>query len=282
MHGSAIQICTGQQAETELGEPCPGSNSKSSWKVVNNQNMQSASLAHVAAAGQGRGLGVLVRITNMALRHPWQVGFALGSAVVAAILQLTIPKLLGIAVDQTQTVLNAGAQGRDARAALWATALMLLAVSICRGIFTMLQNYFGEAVGHHVGYQLRLACYDKIQRLSFSYHDRIHSGDLITVGMLDLEGVRMFFSTGIVRALLLIVLIGVGAFLLLSTDWVLGLAALSFVPFVAWRSSVTRLRLRATWLELQERLSVLSRVMEENLGGIRVVRAFAERAGTGA
>ncbi len=47
------------------------------------------------------------------------------------------------------------------------------------------------------------------------------------------------------------------------------------MPFVAWRSSVTQLRLRATWLTLQERLSVLTRVMEENLGGIRVVRAFA-------
>ena len=58
----------------------------------------------------------------------------------------------------------------------------------------------------------------------------------------------------------------------------LGLLALSFVPFVAWRSSVTHLRLRATWLELQERLSVLTRVMEENLGGIRVVRAFAAQA----
>jgi ATP-binding cassette subfamily B protein len=44
---------------------------------------------------------------------------------------------------------------------------------------------------------------------------------------------------------------------------------------VAWRSSVTQLRLRSTWLTLQERLSVLSRVMDENLGGIRVVRAFA-------
>ena len=85
----------------------------------------------------------------------------------------------------------------------------------------------------------------------------------------------MFFSTGVVRAVLLVVLIGGGAYMLLSSDLVLGLAALSFVPFVAWRSSVTRLRLRATWLKLQERLSILSRVMEENLGGIRVVRAFA-------
>src|SRR3712207_8100686 len=43
----------------------------------------------------------------------------------------------------------------------------------------------------------------------------------------------------------------------------LGLLSLSFVPFVAWRSSVTQLRLRATWLTLQERLSVMSRVMDE-------------------
>jgi ATP-binding cassette subfamily B protein len=142
----------------------------------------------------------------------------------------------------------------------------------------MLQNYFGESVGHHVGYELRLAFYEKIQRLSFSFHDRVHSGDLITIGMLDLEGVRMFFSTGIVRMVLLTVLIGIGSYLLLSTDTLLGLLALSFVPFVAWRSSVTHLRLRATWLELQDRLSVLTRVMEENLGGIRVVRAFAAKA----
>ncbi len=88
----------------------------------------------------------------------------------------------------------------------------------------------------------------------------------------------MFFSTGIVRTVLLTMLIGLGSYLLISTDLMLGLLSLSFVPFVAWRSSMTHLRLRATWLELQERLSVLTRVMEENLGGIRVVRAFAARA----
>ena len=129
------------------------------------------------------------------------------------------------------------------------TALLLLGASVLRGLFTMLQNYYAESVGHHIGYELRLAFYEKIQRLSFSFHDRVHSGDLITLGMLDLEGVRMFFSTGLVRMVLLTVLIGVGAYLLLSTDLLLGLLALSFVPFVAWRSSVTQLRLRATWLD---------------------------------
>ena len=152
---------------------------------------------------------------------------------------------------------------------------MLLVVSVARGLFTLAQNYYSESVGHHVGYELRLAFYEKVQRLSFSYHDKIHTGDLITVGLLDLDGVRMFFSTGLVRTVLLTVLIGVGAYLLISTDLLLGLLSLSFVPFVAWRSSAAQLTLRATWLTLQDKLSALTRVMEENLGGIRVVRAFS-------
>ncbi|KEC71133.1 UNVERIFIED_ORG: ATP-binding cassette subfamily B protein [Rhizobium esperanzae] len=235
----------------------------------------SASMALATAAGWGRGLFTLVRITVMAFRHPWQAGFAIGATLVASTFQLMIPRLLGQAVDHTQMAMGGGTAGQAAQDALLTTALLLLGASVLRGLFTMVQNYFSESVGHHMGYELRLACYEKIQRLSFSFHDTVHSGDLITVGMLDLEGVRMYFSTALVRMILLTILIGIGAYMLLSTDVVLGLLALSFVPFVGWRSSVTQLRLRATWLELQERLSVLTRIMEENLGGIRVVRAFA-------
>ncbi|MBX5134024.1 ABC transporter ATP-binding protein [Rhizobium lentis] len=232
-------------------------------------------MALATAAGWGRGLYTLVRITVMAFRHPWQAGFAIGATLIASTFQLMIPRLLGQAVDHTQTAMGGGAAGQAAQDALLTTALLLLGASVLRGLFTMVQNYFSESVGHHMGYELRLACYEKIQRLSFSFHDTVHSGDLITVGLLDLEGVRMYFSTALVRMILLSILIGIGAYMLLSTDVVLGLLALSFVPFVGWRSSVTQLRLRATWLDLQERLSVLTRIMEENLGGIRVVRAFA-------
>ncbi|ANL49343.1 multidrug ABC transporter ATP-binding/permease protein (plasmid) [Rhizobium phaseoli] len=235
----------------------------------------SASMALATAAGWGRGLFTLVRITVMAFRHPWQAGFAIGATLIASTFQLMIPRLLGQAVDHTQMAMGGGTAGQAAQDALLTTALLLLGASVLRGLFTMVQNYFSESVGHHMGYELRLACYEKIQRLSFSFHDTVHSGDLITVGMLDLEGVRMYFSTALVRMILLTILIGIGAYMLLSTDVVLGLLALSFVPFVGWRSSVTQLRLRATWLDLQERLSVLTRIMEENLGGIRVVRAFA-------
>ncbi|WP_156460515.1 ABC transporter ATP-binding protein [Devosia sp. Root635] len=230
-------------------------------------------LAHVAAAHAGKGRGPLARIALYSLRHPWQAAAAIGATIVASVLQLLIPRLLGHAVDQAQDILGSGREG--AEQALFWSAMTLLGVSVARGFFTLVQNYYSESVGHHVGYELRLAFYDKVQRLSYSYHDRVHTGDLITIGLLDLDGLRMFFSTGLVRTILLAVLIGVGAYMLLTTDMLLGLLALSFVPFVAWRSSVAQLTLRATWLVLQKKLSALSRVMEENLGGIRVVRAFA-------
>ena len=228
--------------------------------------------------GWAAGLRTIGRVTRLSWQTPWIAAFSLVSTVIAASLQLLVPLLLGRAVDQTQTLLATADPSQRPVDALLGTALLVLGVLVARGIFTVFQNYFSESVGHAVGFTLRLACYEKIQRLSYGFHDRLHSGDLITLGMLDLEGMRMFFSTGLVRIVLLGVLIGFGGSMLLATDLTLGLLALSFVPFVAWRSSVTQLRLRSTWLDLQTRLGVLSRVMEENLGGIRVVRAFDARA----
>jgi ATP-binding cassette, subfamily B, multidrug efflux pump len=218
-----------------------------------------------------QGVGAVARITRMCLRYPVPVALAFGATVPAVLMQLAIPVILGRAVDQSLAMAEGGIDVR----ALAVIAGVLLGASVLRGLFTLVQNYAAEAVGHALAQDLRNAIYDKVQRLPFSFHDRTHSGDLITVGMLDLEGVRMYFSTALVRTLLLSLLIGLGAWLLLSTDVVMGLLALSFVPFAAWRSSAMQLTLRRTWLILQEKLGLLSQVMEENLAGTRVVRAFA-------
>ena len=220
---------------------------------------------------------VLVRIARLTLLHPWQVLIAVGTTVAAALFQLMIPQFLGDAVDYAHGFLAGGAEA-DVHAALLTAAGLLLGASALRGLFTMLHNYFGDSVGHCIANRLRMDFYSQLQRLSFSFFDRVHTGELITRGMLDLEGVRMFFNTGLVRVVLLATLIGIGSYLLLSADLVLGLLSLSFVPFVAWRSAVARLKLRWMWLLLQDRMAVLTQVMEENLVGIRVVRAFAAQA----
>ncbi len=231
----------------------------------------------VAPASVGVGLSdiaVLRRVIAMAFRYRMGMAIAIATTIVAAVFQLLIPQLLGSAVDAAQGLL-AGADAAAARTALWQTGALLLGASVLRGLFTMWHNYQGEAVGQRVAYDLRMAYYAQLQRLSFGFHDRVHTGELITRGMLDIEGIRMLVNAGLMRVVLITVLVGVGAGLLLSQDPVLGLIALSFVPFAAWRSVVARLRLRASWLALQEKLGILTRVMEENLAGIRVVRAFA-------
>lgn len=224
---------------------------------------------------KNNGIDILIRITKMAFEHRWRMAMSIGGAVIAVSLQLSIPRLLGNAVDSAHSLVKQGGTLPEAQQALLITAGLLCGASILRGLFTMLFNYQAEAVGQTIGYKLRLAIYEKIQKLSYSYHDHVHSGDLITRGMLDIEGVRLFVNTGIIRLVVLSLLIGIGTYLLIRTDFVLALVALSFVPFVGWRAIVTRLNLRASWHRLQDRLAVLTRVMEENLGGIRVVRAFA-------
>lgn len=220
-------------------------------------------------------VSVLLRIIRIALRYRMRVAFAVGATIAAAIFQLMIPPLLGTAVDNALGLLRGGSEvAVDAQGALLQAALLLLGASILRGAFTLIHNYNGEAIGHLLAYDLRLAFYDKLQNLSFSFHDHVHTGELITRGMLDLDGIRMFVNTGLLRLVLLTNLIGIGAYLLLTTDLSLGLLSLSFVPFVAWRSSVARLRLRTLWLSLQDRMANLGQIMDENLTGIRVVRAF--------
>lgn len=223
----------------------------------------------------GDDAAVLWRIFRLAARRRIRLALAVSAVLAAAMFQLLIPQYLGDAVDGAVGLLGSAAvTAEEAREALYHTFLMLLGVSALRGLFTLVHNYCGETLGHHLAYRLRLDFYDKLQHLNFSFHDRVHTGELITRGMLDLEGVRSFMNTGPLRVLLLSVLIGAGAWLLLSTDWSLGALGLSFAPFVAWRSTTVRLRLREMWLALQERMAVLGRIMDENLTGIRVVRAF--------
>ena len=221
--------------------------------------------------------GVLLRITRMALAHPWRMALGTGATVLAAVAQLFIPQLIGEAVDHAQGLLAQAGDDAAARAALVHAASLILAASVLRGLFTMMQNYQGEALGQLIGYRMRLDLYAKVQSLSFSYHDRVHTGDLMTRGILDIEGTKLWVSTGVQRTILLAILVGGGAWLLMSIDWLLGCLALGFAPLVAVGASIARLRLRVLWLALQEELAVLTRVMEENLGGIRVVRSFVSQ-----
>ncbi len=218
---------------------------------------------------------ILRRVVGLALKYPGRFTFATCATLGAAAISLLLPRLLGAAVDRAHGLLGRDLSFVAASRDLGAGAVLILGLSIFRGLLRMIGGYQGEALSQRVGYDLRLAFFEKLQRLGFDFHDGVHSGDLITRGMLDLEGVRGFIGDGLQRLVLVVVLVGVGAWRLFSTDPLMAALALGFVPVVTWQAARTGLFLRVTWTRLQEKMALLTRTMEENLQGLRVVRAFA-------
>jgi ATP-binding cassette subfamily B multidrug efflux pump len=222
---------------------------------------------------------ILGRILRMALRYRWRFALALAGSVGAAAFNVVIPRLLGEAVDAAHSLVGQGEEAsEEAKAALFVIAALTLAAACLRGVLQMISGFQSEFIGQSVGRDLRMAFFEKLQRLGFDYHDQIHSGDLITRGMLDLEGVRGFIENGLQRVAYLALLVVLGTILMFSRDPVMGVVTMSFVPLLGWRAGRMGLALRRAWTMLQERMSTLTRVMEENLQGVRVVRAFSSHA----
>lgn len=223
------------------------------------------------------GMGPVLRVLRMAFAYPVRMIITIVSTIAAAVFQLLLPQYLGKVVDMVHSILSEVTDQESAKRDLLQLAGMILLASVLRGLSMMVHSQQSEVIGQSVAYRLRMDYYDKVQRLSYGFHDRVHTGELITRGMLDIESVASSFSRGMIKAIWLLVLIGWGSYLLFRTDPVLTLAAMSFVPVVFWRATVARLRLRVAWQRLQHCLGQLTKVMDENLGGIRVVRAFAAR-----
>ncbi|MQG77470.1 MAG: ABC transporter ATP-binding protein, partial [SAR202 cluster bacterium] len=114
----------------------------------------------------------------------------------------------------------------------------------------------------------------KLQRLSFSYHDERQTGDQMSRATADVEAIRNFVQGGLLRAVQILMLVFGAAGLLFMTNWRLALIGLAFVPIVAYRSAVVSLSLRQIWNYVLKTTGKMTTVMQENLSGVRVVRAF--------
>ena len=227
-------------------------------------------------ATEGGSFNVLSRIIRMALDYPWLLAIGLVFIIGAAVFQLFIPLLIGSGVDTVEEIFTTEDVDKDAlRWALITTAAMLLGSAVLRGMFTFGHMYISENVAQRLGYRLRMLYYERLQLLSFAYHDRVHTGDLLTRGLLDIEGVRSFASRGMLRVVYLTIFVVAATILMMRVDWQLAMISLSFVPIAAWRSIIARLQTSQGWRLYQEEMGQLTKIMDENLKGIRVVRSFS-------
>lgn len=212
----------------------------------------------------------------LAFDYPWHLAAALILAAVTSIISVLIPRLLGQGVDQAVALFADGTyESGEIKSMLLRTGLIVILVAAFRGSTGFASVFLGETLSQRVANRLRILFFDKLQLLSFRFHDRVHTGQLMSRGLSDIEGVRMFVDRGLVHSVrVLITVTAAGAFMLML-DWQLALLSLSFVPFMAYGSARLRLSLRKIWQQIQDALGDLTTTMQENLAGIRVVRSFS-------
>ena len=173
----------------------------------------------------------------------------------------------------TQQVIDSGILVGRMQAIL-VGALLIVAVTALRSLFTYVQGALAARVSQGVAYDLRNRLYDHIQSLSFSYHDRAQTGQLLTRATSDVDMVRTFISTGVIQIITTMVLL-IGSFaLLFATNWRLALHVIPLMAVVfalfTYMAKVGRPRFRA----VQEKIAALNTRLEQNIVGVRTVKAF--------
>ena len=212
---------------------------------------------------------ILIRLAGYGWRHKGYLVGAYVTMIGASLSAMVVPRLLGSAVD---AALASGLRGQ-----LLLLAAGILLVSLVRGLFFYGQTYLAEVVGQRAAYDLRNDIFRKLQGLSFGFHDRQQTGNLMSKATADVEVARKFMSAGLIRGLSIFVMVGAVAALMLTTNWRLAIVSMAFVPLVMWRAVALAGTLGPTWMRVQAETGNMTTVLQENLAGIRVVKAF--RAG---
>ena len=180
---------------------------------------------------------------------------------------LATPVLIGRAIDE--------GIGPRRLGVIFVVVGYLVGLALARGLFTFLQGYLAERASQGVAYDLRDALFERIERLSFSYYDRVQTGQLVTRLTSDVEQIRTFAGSGVVQLANAVVMLVGTTVLLLYLDWQLALVALAIVPVIAGLLVRFVGRIRPLFREVQQTLGRLNTVLQEDLMGVRVIRAFA-------
>ncbi len=266
--------------------------------------MQHAESPRRSRRRRKRGSGGSYKSLGRAIRYLWRYRrltiFATIALIIAASAQLAVPQLLQNIIDTivnnaiNKAVLDipesfrqmaAEQFGLDFTAAqaeldgagvalLWA-GLAVVLFAVARGIFTFAQTYLSQALSQNIAFDLRNDLYAKIQRLSFSYHDKNRTGQLMIRATDDVERLRLFLGQGLLLALQAFILLIGTLIILLATNVKLTLVLLPVLPITLVVFMFFASIAQPLFREVQQRLGKVNTILQENMAGLKVVKAFA-------
>ncbi len=259
--------------------------------------MQATIRSERAKAAPRSGLGRAIRYMSHQ-RRP--AAFAYGALVIATLAQLAVPQLVQNMIDavtngaiartiltEVPASLQATAAERvgttveqlrldqaNAESLLINAALIIVAFAVLRGVFSFVQAFMAETTSQGLAFDLRNAIFARVQRLSFSYFDRNQTGQLMIRATDDVEKVRLFIAQGLILAAQSFLLLTGALIVLAWTNWRLTLVILPLMPIALALFMIFGRVSQPLFAAVQQKLSRLNTILQENLAGIKVVKAF--------
>jgi ATP-binding cassette subfamily B protein len=246
-----------------------------------------------------RNPSTLGRSIRYVARFPKVTAVAVAALIIATLAQLAVPQLLQGIIDTIVTnvgnkaVLNLPANVQEIAAerlgldlatiavdlenaprALVIAGLTIVVFAIARGLFAFTQTYASQVLSQNIAFDLRNDLFSKIQRLSFSYHDRNRTGQLMIRATDDVERLRLFLGQGLLMALQALLLLTGTLIVLLLTNLRLTLVILPILPVALVIFMIFGRIAQPMFREAQQRLAKVNTILQENLAGLEVVKAF--------
>ena len=193
-----------------------------------------------------------------------------GCAIIAGLLELAFPMAVSYFIDQLLP--------RSEFGFILIAGAALLAVYVFNAMLMGVVNYFGHMLGIGIETDMRRQVFDHLQKLSFRFFDNHKTGHLITHVTKDLEDVGEVAHHG-PEDLFIAIMTFIGAFILMFTvNWQLALITTLIVPVMTWLVSRYGARMTQNWRTLFRQVGDFNTRIEDAIGGIRVVKAFANES----
>ena len=210
-------------------------------------------------------------IADQTLKGIDQMPAQLVGAALPRILEMT-GRPSSLTLDQLKTQLQADVT--NAPQALVVALISIVVFALLRGVFAFLQAYWAEKNSQSVAYDLRNDLYAKIHRLSFSYHDKNQTGQLMIRATDDVEKVRLFIGQGLLQLVGALLLLSGTVIILFTSNVALAWASMPILPVAIVTFIIFASLAQPMFSKVQQKLSYLNTVLQENLAGIKVIKAF--------
>ncbi|HYP30142.1 MAG TPA: ABC transporter ATP-binding protein [Blastocatellia bacterium] len=183
---------------------------------------------------------------------------------------LVVPQLFRYAIDT--------GIGQRQKAAIVVAVGVIFLVATARAVFAFLQSYLAERVSQSIGEDLRVSLYSHIHQLSYTFSNTVHSGQILTRMTGDVDQVRAFVGGGVIRLSGAMILFLACFVLLIQLNWKLALITFATLPASFFLLMRIGRKVGPLFGRIQQAVGKLSIIMQEDLAGMRVIRAFCREA----